>query len=455
MSGTVSFPNIGSNIDVQSIINAYVSAESTTQSQMQQHVQDLQKESTSISSISSALATLSSALSNLTDRNAIQGYTATASSSEIATSVVGTPQAGSYSVEVLNTAKAYRAYSDALSTSQTSALNLTGMLHMAVGANSSADVNVAATDSLNDVVSKINSSGLRVSASMFYDGSEYHIQLAGLDTGDANQVALSGLDLGFSDTGNLVQQASNAHLKVDGHDVYSSTNQIAGAISGVILAATANTTTPITVTVASDSEGLSNSIQGMVNAFNSVVSKVHTVAGYGTTTASVAGLAGNATLRSLTDALSKAILTPVGSDANYKTLGSLGISLQRDGTLKLDQTKLSKAVASNSAAVLNVLAGVNGSKGAMDLLSDVSKSYGEAGDGILASQQTQLQAQVKNWNNQIQKEQVRLDNYTAMLQAQFTAMSKSISSSTAIANYLTQLYGSTTSTSSNSNKTNT
>ena len=115
MAGTVSFPNMGSNIDVQSIINAYVSSESATQNQMQQHVQDLQAESTSISGISSALSTLSSSLSALSDSNTIQSYTATSSGSEIATSVVGTPQPGTYSVDVISTAQAYRAYSSTLS----------------------------------------------------------------------------------------------------------------------------------------------------------------------------------------------------------------------------------------------------------------------------------------------------------------------------------------------------
>ena len=247
MAGTVSFPNIGSNIDVQSIINAYVSAESTNQTQMQQHVAALQTDSTSISSISSALSTLSSALSDLSDSNTIQSYTATSSGSEVATSVVGTPQPGTYSVNVLNIAQAYRAYSNTLSASQTDAANVSGVLHIAVGTNSSADVTISASDSLTDIVSKINSAGLNVSASTFYDGSDYRIQLTGTNTGDANQVTLSGLDLGFSDAENSVQQASNANLTVNGIAVSSPTNQIVGAIPGVTLAATAQTSSPITV----------------------------------------------------------------------------------------------------------------------------------------------------------------------------------------------------------------
>jgi flagellar hook-associated protein 2 len=444
MAGTVSFPNMGSSIDVQSIINAYVSAESATQNQMQQHVQDLQAESTSISGISSTLSTLSSALSDLSDGNTIQSYKATSSGSEIATSLVGTPQPGTYSVSVVNTAQTYRAYSSTLSASQTDAANLGGILHIAVGANSSADVSINASDSLNTIVGNINSSGLRVTASTFYDGSNYRIQLTGLDTGDANQVTLSGLDLGFSDSGNLIQQASDAHLKVDNIDVYSPTNQITGAIPGVTLAATANTTSPITVSVGSDPQGLTNKIQSLVTAYNAVITKVHTIAGYGTTAASVPSLAGNATLRGLTDAMSNVILAPVGTDANYTTLGSIGISLQKDGTLQLDQTKLSQAITNNPTAVVNVLAGPSGGKGVADILTDLANSYDEAGDGVLANQQTSLNDQVKDWNDHIQQEQARLDNYTTMLQQEFTTMNTSISSSNAIGSYLTQLYGTTT-----------
>ena len=142
--------------------------------------------------------------------------------------------------------------------------------------------------------------------------------------------------------------------------------------------------------------------------------------------------------------MSNVILAPVGTDANYTTLGSIGISLQKDGTLQLDQTKLSQAITNNPTAVVNVLAGPSGGKGVADILTDLANSYDEAGDGVLANQQTSLNDQVKDWNDHIQQEQARLDNYTTMLQSEFTAMNTSISSSNAIGSYLTQLYGSTT-----------
>jgi flagellar hook-associated protein 2 len=450
MAGTVSFPSIGSTIDVQSIIDAYVNAESVNQNQMKQRATNLQSASTSISNISSSLSSLSTALSALTDARDVQSYAVTSSGTDVAASITGSVQPGSYSVEVVDTAKEYRAYSATNATSATDPANISGVLQIAVGKAGPASVTIGASDSLNDIVGKINSSGLNVAASTFYDGSNYRIQLRGLDTGKDNQVTLSGLDLGFGDTGNLIQQANDAHVKVDGQDVYSSSNQINGAISGVTLAVSAKTTSPQTVSVKADAQGLADKVQAMVTAYNAVISKVHTTAGYGSAGASVASLSGDSTLRSLTDSLSSSLLGTVSTGTNYQTLGSLGINLQKDGTLSVDSAKLTKAITSDSASVISVLAGAGTGKGVMDMMSSVAKSFDEAGSGVLAKKVETLTSQAKVWNNNIDSEQTRIDNYTAMLQKQFTAMTTSISASKSMGDYLNSVFGTTSSSTSTS-----
>lgn len=450
MAGTVSFPSIGSTIDVQSIIDAYVNAESVNQNQMKQRATSLQSASTSISNISSSLSSLSSALSALTDAKTVQSYAVSSSGSDVAASITGSVQPGSYSVEVLDIAKEYRAYSATNATSATDAANISGVLQIGVGKGGPASVTISASDSLNAIVGKINSSGLKVAASTFYDGTNYRIQLRGLDTGKDNQVTLSGLDLGFGDTGNLIQQASDAHVKVDGQDVYSSSNQINGAVSGVTLAVSAKTTSPLTVSVKADAQGLVDKVQAMVTAYNAVISKVHTTAGYGTTGASVASLSGDSTLRSLTDSLSNTLLSTVSSGTNYPTLGSLGINLQKDGTLSLDSAKLTKAVTSDSASVISLLAGAGTGKGIMDLMSGVAKSFDEAGSGILAKKVETLTSQVKVWNTNVDSEQARIDNYTTMLQKQFSVMTTSISASKSMGEYLTSIFGTSNSSTTTS-----
>jgi flagellar hook-associated protein 2 len=449
MAGTVSFPNIGSNIDVQSIIDAYVSAESISQKNMQSRVKSLQSASTTISGISTTLSKLSTALSALSDAENVESYSVTSSGSEVAVSVTGSTQAGTYSVSVVDPAKEYRAYSATKATSVTDSANIAGVFGITVGSKSK-DIVIDQSDSLNSIVSKINSSGLRISASTFYDGSNYRLQLRGLDTGAASQVKLNGLDLGFADSGNTIQQASDAHIKVDGLDVYSATNQISGAIPGVTLAVTAQTTSPITVKVTSDPKGLTDKVQSMVSAYNAVISQVHTVAGYGTSEASVASLSGDSTLRSLTDALSRSMLDTVSTGSKYDTLGSLGISLQRDGSLALDTTKLTKAITDDSASVIKVLAGSGTGKGVMDLMADVAKSFDEAGSGVLAKKAETINNQVKTWNSNIDKEQARIDNYTKMLQTQFSAMTASITASKSMGDYLSAVLGNSSSSSSSS-----
>lgn len=447
MAGTVSFPNIGSSIDVQSIIDAYVGAESINQKSMQSRVKNLQSASTNISSISTTLSKLSSALSALTDSEGIQSYSVTSSGDEVAASISGAAQPGNYSVEVVDTAKEFRAYSATKASSATDSANISGVLRIGIGANSK-DITIDPGDSLNAIVGKINSSGLRVAASTFYDGSNYRLQLRGLDSGAANKVDLSGLDLGFADTGNTVQQASDAHVKVDGLDVYSATNQINGAIPGVTLAATAKTTSPLTVNIAADSQGLIDKVQSMITAYNAVISQVHTTAGYGTTEASVATLAGDSTLRSLSDALSRNVLNTISTGTNYETLGSVGISLQKDGSLSLDSSKFTKAITTDSQSVIKMLAGSGSNKGVMDLMADVAKTFDQAGSGILAKKVDTLNGQVKAWNNNIDREQARIDNYTSMLQAQFTAMTTSITSSKSMGDYLTAVLGTSSGSSS-------
>ena len=191
--------------------------------------------------------------------------------------------------------------------------------------------------------------------------------------------------------------------------------------------------------MAGNPKGLADKVQAMVTAYNTVVSQVHTTAGWGQTEATVPSLSGDSTLRSLTDALSRTILNTISTGTHYSTLGSLGISLQKDGTLSLDTAKLTKAVTTDPSSVVSVLAGAGSNKGVMDLMANVAKSFSEAGSGILANKVETINRQVSVWNSNIDREQSRIDNYTSMRQAQFTAMTASIASSKSMGDYLTAI----------------
>ena len=152
----------------------------------------------------------------------------------------------------------------------------------------------------------------------------------------------------------------------------------------------------------------------------------------------------------MTDRMSDAVLTQVDTGTNYTNLSTIGISIQRDGTLSLDATKLQNALTNDPTSVTTLLAGPANGQGVMDVMYNLADSYGRSGDGLLANKQTSLDDNAKSWTVRLQQEQDRLTQYTDLLQKQFEAMNTSVSANTQTMNYLTQLYGTTGSTSSGS-----
>jgi len=241
---------------------------------------------------------------------------------------------------------------------------------------------------------------------------------------------------------NTRQAASDAQVEIDGFKINRPTNQIQGAIPGVTLNLTQKTTSPTTVQVATDANGLQNKLQSIVTAYNAVIDAVHSAAGFGTQAASVTGLKGDSMLRSLTDRMSNAIGTVVGN-GQYQTLGSIGLSLDATGHMQLDSSKLSTALQTDPNAVAKVIAGPNDGDGAVDVLRDVVKSFDQSGTGLFATRQTSITSQVTDLGDRINTEQARLDDYAAQLRAQFTALDTTMSGNNQNMSYLSSFFGTT------------
>jgi flagellar hook-associated protein 2 len=57
--------------------------------------------------------------------------------------------------------------------------------------------------------------------------------------------------------------------------------------------------------------------------------------------------------------MSNAILTPMKDTGTYNSVASIGLNFQNDGSLKLDETKLAKALEADPTSVTKVLAGTD------------------------------------------------------------------------------------------------
>src|SRR5262249_17910492 len=91
--------------------------------------------------------------------------------------------------------------------------------------------------------------------------------------------------------------------------------------------------------------GVVGAVQGFVKAYNDLQKLVKAASGYDAETKQGGVLLGDATLRGIQSAVRAALSRPVTGAGNATTLASVGISFQRDGTLQLDTTKLTAALA--------------------------------------------------------------------------------------------------------------
>ena len=442
MVGTITFGGIGSGMDTESIVSALVGVERQGQTALQSRLTATNSSISNLSGISSLLSKLKAASDALDTTTEIGSYKATSSNAAIVASGSGLATPGKYSIKVEKLAKEARTYSNSIASAST-ALGQSGTLKLGVGSGTTQDIAIAGTDTIDDVIGKINTAGLRLTASSFYDGTSYRIQLRGMDTGAANSLSITetGTTLGFGATANTGQAAQDAEIKLDGFAIKSASNQVTGAIRGVTLALTAETTDAVAVAIESDPSSLKTKLTALVDSYNAVISKVKELAGNGTVKAKDPNLAGDSTLRSIASRLTSALQSVGSGTSAYTTLGSVGLAVDRSGKLSLDSTKFDKAIAADAAGVSKLLAGTDATAagGVMSIVSNAVDVFTKSGTGLMASRSDAMTAATKRLQSRIDREEIRINRFADQLRKQFTTMDTTVAAWNAQSTYLSQL----------------
>lgn len=256
------------------------------------------------------------------------------------------------------------------------------------------------------------------------------MQVRGLDTGAANAVAITEdpalqTGLGLSTPANTYQTAQDAQFTVDNVTMTRATNQVSDAAPGLSFNLLRTTTSAVRVTVANDPVALKTKVQAFITAYNDVVNAGHSATGYGSQRASNAELAGDRTLRGALSRLSTPMASAVpGTTGRYTTLGSAGISLQNDGTLKLNETTFNAALAADPVGVsrLFVTDTQIGATGVMGTINTAVTDLTSAVNAPLRTRQEALSAKARRLGTDITRMQNRLNQYGEVLRNQFAGM---------------------------------
>ncbi len=398
-------------------------------------VRNLDSAKQTLSTFSTKLAALKTAAVALSTPTGFQSMSATSSEAAVVASVSGAAVAGSYTIEVGQLARVQKSRT-ADYASPTTALGQEGELTITIGSTSK-NIPIASDDSLSTIASKIAGSGARVTASVISTGSGYRLSVQGLDTGAANAFSITedGPSLGLA----LYEDARDAQVTVDGLALSRPTNQIADAIPGVTLAVTKNTApgTPATLTVSGDPAALKTKIDAFVTAYNDVVNAGHTAAGWGSTKATNAVLAGDSAIRRALDRISSLVTGPVtGASTTMRSLGSVGLSVARDGRMSLDAAKLEAALKSDPLSVqrLFILDSSLGMTGVMKTLGDAIDSLVTGTGGAVKSRIDSLGAQSKRLTDSRATKEKRVEQYEAQLRKQYADLDVAMNRYTTMSN---------------------
>ena len=355
----------------------------------------------------------------------------------------------------------------------------TGTMTVAVGGKSMS-LNLDSTNStLSDIASAINAAsdnpGVTAQVVSSSTGDQLVLTSSSSSSSPSSPISVSTTgvtsDQGLSSLSNMAttssvtstgggawtqtQSAQDALFTVDGTPVSSSTNTSTTAIAGVTLnlsaaalgsTSSSGTTTgnTQTLTISSNTSAQATAITNFVSLYNTLVTTMGTLTSFDSSQAqgSQGGpLLGDSMANTVQNTLANIISGGVKSGNSSLTLSSIGITLNEDGSLAVDNTALNTALTGSPATVASLF---NTTTGIGAQLNNSITNFTQTG-GIIATETAAVNTDLAS----VATQQTALTNYTAQLtsqyQAQFTALNTLMATMNSNSQYLTQLFGGTNS----------
>lgn len=360
----ISSPGIGSGLDVKSIISQLMALEQKPLEKLTTAATSYQTKLSAFGQLKSQLANLQDQASNLSKADNWDNLAFSSSNSAAVSGSIDvtTAQATSFSVQVSQLAQAQAAASTPFTANKTFGA---GQLSIDLGSwtgnsfapgdNAAINVAVSEGDTLSTVADKINATDAGVTATVLRDASGERLILKSDDTGKdaAFRVQSSGsstlADLTYNPAVANVgmtrsQEALNTLATVNGVSVSSTDGTLKDAVPGVTLNFLQVTTAPVTISVSQDKAGIKANINKLVQSFNALSGALREMTKYDAGTQNAGSLQGDSTAVGLKNVLTRLFTGQGPASSSFKHLSDMGIALQLDGTLAVDDVKLTKAL---------------------------------------------------------------------------------------------------------------
>lgn len=426
---------------------------------IQNKIDKINTKSQAWTDISTRLGNLTSKLEVLQDAATYQTKKTTSSDDTIAT-ISGTSDSleGSYDLVVKQLATASKITGGVVSKadgttkiSTKDALGYSGKLTITNGATDGSDtaltveINVKATDSLKDIANAINNAkdpsdstgtkGAGLKATIVNN----QLVVTSEEMGDRTLTIGGDLkdSLGFANS--QTTRGQNAKFTLDGIEMERNSNSPTDVVDGVTLNfKKADASKPITLGLTNDTDKELSAVKDFVSQYNSVMSFLSEKMDVGDPSKSdntTGALAGDSTLISLQSKLQSTVLG--GKSVNGVSASTLGLSVDRNGTLSLDETKFKAQLAKNPNAVKDFFFVDTSSKYSTEktgtgytadfkAVIDRYTSTKSGSEGVISLRKSSYQSEIKDYNKQIERITEQIATKRARYVTMFTNLDAAI-----------------------------
>ncbi|HSI57236.1 MAG TPA: flagellar filament capping protein FliD [Ideonella sp.] len=464
---------VGSGLDAEGIISSLMSVERRPLTLMQAEVTDYQAKLSSIGKLQSLTATMRDKAAAFTGPT-LWGKTALTSSDSTAVSGTSTSAtaAGNYAVTVQSLASAQTVTSAAFGSS--SSLISGGTLTIDLGSydgppaasftpkSGAAPITVTlgpGESTLAAIRDQINAAGAGVTATIINDASGARLSLRSaetgeengfrivatddIDDGDPNTTALSALAFDATDANSpmaLNQSAANARAEINGIEVESASNTLTDVSDGLTLTLNKVSLTPVDIKVTDDTAAVNTAITEFITAFNALASYIKDQTKYDPATKVGGTMQGDRTVIGFQSQLRGVINEGSTASSEWSRLSDIGITMNVDGNLTSDSTKLTAALG-NPDELRKLLSNdgtTSTDSGFMDRFKDLGNDVLGI-EGSLETSELSIQSRIDDNEDRQEQMETRLASTEARLRKQYEALDLVMANLSGTSSYVTQM----------------
>ena len=418
-------------------IQQLVALEQLDRLRLQAEQSQLNTKKSTLSEVGSRLSTFSTTLKSFQDstNEQLQPLAGTSSNTDAVSiiSTAGLQNSGNFSFEVTQLAKQDIALSGVLSSSGTE-LSATGSgsFDITIGSGDPISISVDTTglsnqEALQAIAGEIDTQlGDQVASSAFNtDGNNSQLSIKSLNTGSENRISISNVQGDFSSLGLsnvFTSDQLDAQFTIDSISFERSDNLIDDVIDGFTFELNETTTSQETITVDLDTEAAVSNVETFIEQFNNINSYIRAQSIIDTETDRNGILADERGIRNLSIDMRILAVEQVSSlsGEDISSLTDIGIALSEDGTMSIDDSeRLENALKTNANLVNQLFSNSDGVAAKLESKIDLFIT-GE--DNVLDTLEAGLDQRIERFDDRIEAENDRLDDYEAQLRAEFVAL---------------------------------